>query len=95
MILAIFGDFRVFDMTSLMMSLWRHTRLSTSTTHLMFCQSVSKILGGIRPPPGCEMGLKSPALLGLKGQLDKYFYTIRKESLLSKAFLNWYTFELD
>ena len=26
MILAIFGDFRVFDMTSLMMSLWRHTR---------------------------------------------------------------------
>ena len=26
MILAIFGDFRVFDMTSLMTSLWRHTR---------------------------------------------------------------------
>ena len=25
MILAIFGDFRVFDMTSLMTSLWRHT----------------------------------------------------------------------
>ena len=26
MILAIFGDFRVFDMASLMTSLWRHTR---------------------------------------------------------------------
>ena len=26
MILAIFGDFRVFDMTSLMTSLWCHTR---------------------------------------------------------------------
>ena len=26
MILAIFGDFRVFDMTSLMTSHWRHTR---------------------------------------------------------------------
>ena len=26
MILAIFGDFRVFDMTSLMTSLWSHTR---------------------------------------------------------------------
>ena len=25
MILAIFGDFRVFDITSLMTSLWRHT----------------------------------------------------------------------
>ena len=67
MILAIFGDFRVFDMTSLMTSLWRHTmyvctflvpmdsggsQLSTSTTHLMFRQSVSEILGGgICPPP--------------------------------------------
>ena len=83
MILAIFGDFRVFDMTSHMMSLWRHTRYvctffgtnglgrviaSTNTTHLMFRQSVSEILGGWNlppPPPGCEMGPKSPALLGL------------------------------
>ena len=39
--------------------------------HLMFPRSVSEILGGgggIRPPPppGCEMGPKSPALLGLR-----------------------------
>ena len=33
--------------------------------HLIFRQSVSEILGG-RIPPGCEMGPKSPALLGLK-----------------------------
>ena len=49
----------------------------TSTTHLMFRQSVSEILGGgggIRPPPGCEMGPKSPALLGLRIRLriDRY-----------------------
>ena len=35
--------------------------LSTSTTHLMFRQSVSEIFA-----PGCEMGPKSPALLGLR-----------------------------
>ena len=34
----------------------------------MFRQSVSEILGGAEsaPPPGCEMGPNSPALLGLK-----------------------------
>ena len=34
----------------------------------MFRQSVSEILGGAEsaPPPGCEMGPKSPALLGLR-----------------------------
>ena len=45
------------------------SQLPTSTTHLMFRQSVSEILGGwnLPPPPGCEMGPKSPALLGLRG----------------------------
>ena len=34
--------------------------------NLMFRQSVSEILGGAESaPPGCEMGPKSPALLGL------------------------------
>ena len=42
------------------------SKLSISTTHLMFRQSVSEILGGRNPPPGCEMGPKSPALLGLR-----------------------------
>ena len=34
----------------------------------MFRQSVSEILEGLEsaPPPGCEMGPKSPALLGLR-----------------------------
>ena len=51
MILAIFGDFRVFDMTSL----WRHTR------YFEFLRG-----GGRNPPPsGCEMGQNNPALSGL------------------------------
>ena len=41
----------------------------------MFRQSVSEILGGgaesAPPPPGCEMGPKSPALLGLKKKKKK------------------------
>ena len=83
MILAIFGDFRVFDMTSLMTSLWRHTRyvctfIGTNglgrviAIHQYQTLDVSSIgfrdLKGGRnppPPPGCEMGPKSPALLGL------------------------------
>ena len=85
MILAIFGDFRVFDMTSLMTSLWRHTRYVCTffgtnglgrviAIHQYHTLDVSSIGfrdlgggGGIRPPPGCEMGPKSPALLGLRG----------------------------
>ena len=39
----------------------------------MFRQSVSEILGGAEsapPPPGCEMGPKSPALLGLNKTIE-------------------------
>ena len=35
---------------------------------MMFRQSVSEILGGWNPP-GCEMGPKSLALLGLKNSI--------------------------
>ena len=54
--------------------------LSTSTPHLMFCQSVSEILGGAEStPPGCEVGPKSPALLGLTYLC--YFPSTRVEKL--------------
>ena len=43
----------------------------------MFRQSVSEILGG-RIPPGCEMGPKSPALLGLRRVTFCYGMTVLK-----------------
>ena len=46
-----------------------HSYPLVRTTHLIFRQSVSEILGGVRPP-GCEMGPKSPALLGLMKPSD-------------------------
>ena len=80
MVLAIFGDFSVFDMTSLTMSMWRHTRyvctffgtnglgrvIAIHQHHTLDVSSIGfqDLGGGI--PPGCEMGPKSPALLGLR-----------------------------
>ena len=92
MILAIFGDFRVFDMTSLMSHcdviqgmfvLFFGTNglgrvIAIHQYHTLDVSSISfRDLGGAEsaPPPGCEMGPKSPGLLGLM-QLTNQFELI-------------------
>ena len=60
----------------------------------MFHQSVSEILGeGGSAPSGCEMGPKSPALLGLNQELNALKlqnydeYKLLKKSL--EIFISW------
>ena len=102
MILAIFGDFRVFDMTSLMTSLWRHTRYVCTffgtnglgrviAIHKYHTLDVSSI--GFRPPPhpGCEMGPKSPALKAFIVSLsNKEFHSGVKSHPTTISLRTWF-----
>ena len=53
----------------------------------MFRQSVSEILGGAESaPPGCEMGPKSPALLGLNHNV-RLIFSVKLKQAESVLFL--------
>ena len=73
-----FVIFAFFDATSLMTSLWRHTRSDFNifgTNGLMRVLAIHQYptldVSSIGPPPGCEMGRKSPALWGLKPSVHR------------------------